>query len=324
MSLRSSSVSLRVEHLEERSVPDATPLDLTTRGSNGWVNDAYFAQFDAQPTGTGAIQSFVRIQGAAAKGPTQQGYNTDARPLQFDENKSPNFTRSLKTSDLPSVNIGGRQYREFLLDINQKSSQPLLSLDQLRVYVGSVGNLQGYNTATGTLAGLSPVYDLDANGDHWVKLNYRLNPGSGGGDMLFYVPEAAFAGGGDYVYLYSKFGEHYAGNAGFQEWARGTGGAPVTSTGSISGTVFFNAGVNLTQVLVYLDANSNGTLDDGEVFMWTETGAYSFNNLVAGAYNVMIQLDTSTYSYSPGISISVLPGAPTTFNLTIGLAGPAT
>src|SRR5439155_21409566 len=140
-------------------------------------------------------QSFLRVQGASAKGVTQQGYNTDARPLQYDENTSPQFTRALKASEVPTVNIGGVTYKEFLLDINQKSSQPLLSLDQVRLYVGSAGNLHEYDPAAKTLAGLTPVYDLDGGGDGWVKLDYRLNPGSGGGDMLMYVPAAAFAGG---------------------------------------------------------------------------------------------------------------------------------
>src|SRR5438552_596250 len=82
--------------------------------------------------------------------------------------------------------------------------------------VPSVGNspaLKGYDPATKTLAGLSAVYDMDAGGDHWVKLDYRLNAGSGAGDMLLYVPDVQFGsnGGAQYVYLYSQFGQNYAG-----------------------------------------------------------------------------------------------------------------
>ena len=70
------------------------------------------------------------------RGGSEQGYNTDARPLQFDENKSPQFTRSLTLGEVPVVNVGGVEYREFLLDINQKSSASLLSLDEVRVFLG--------------------------------------------------------------------------------------------------------------------------------------------------------------------------------------------
>ena len=47
-------------------MPSASPLDLTTRGSSGTVNGAIFSQDDTQPTGSGVVHSFVRIEGAAA------------------------------------------------------------------------------------------------------------------------------------------------------------------------------------------------------------------------------------------------------------------
>lgn len=156
--------------LEARDVPSATPLDLTQRGSHGAVNGGLFYQYDARPTGTGVIDSFLRVQALGNK-TVEQGYNTDARPLQFDENKSPQFTRSVKVADLPLVSVEGGLYREVLLDVNQKASASQLSLDELRVYVGSAGNLTGYDPVCRTLGGLCPVYDLDAAGDAYVKLD---------------------------------------------------------------------------------------------------------------------------------------------------------
>jgi hypothetical protein len=164
--------------LDAREVPAAL-VDLTFRGAEGTANGAIFNQSDPQPTGSGVIQSFVRIQGTGV----EEGYNTDARPLQLDENKSPTFTRSLAIGQVPVVTIKNVNYREFLLDINQRSSSPLLSLDELRLYVGGAGNLTGYNAGAKTLAGLAPVYDIDGAGDVTVKMNYRLNPGSGGGGV---------------------------------------------------------------------------------------------------------------------------------------------
>jgi hypothetical protein len=266
-------------------------LDLTARGSSGDVNGALFFQADPQPTGSGAIRSFLRVQGASAHEVVQQGFNTDARPLQFNENKSPTFTRSLTLGSVPRVNLGGTFYREFLLDINQKSSQPLLSLDELRIYLGGSGNLTGYSATTRQLAGLVAVYDLDAGADNQVLLDYRLNSGSGSGDMLLYVPDALFTGG-NFVYLYSKFGEDYASNAGFQEWSVGL--SSLTNTGgSISGVKFNDlnrSGVRdpgeegLSDWVIYLDTNNNHTLDDGETYTITDAnGHYSFTNLATGA-----------------------------------------
>ena len=92
-------------------------LDLTAYGAEATANGAILQQTDAQPTGTGNIRSFVRIQGLCG---VEQGYNTDARPLQFNEKKSPQFTRSLTLGDVPIVVVNGTAYREFLLDINER------------------------------------------------------------------------------------------------------------------------------------------------------------------------------------------------------------
>src|SRR5215204_3301800 len=63
-----------------------------TAGGTSTINGAIFTTTDTQSTGTGVIRSFVRISDNSS---IVQGYNTDARPLQFDENNSPQFTRSL-------------------------------------------------------------------------------------------------------------------------------------------------------------------------------------------------------------------------------------
>jgi len=184
-------------------------LDLSSGGS-GFVDGAYFASTNQQPTGTGVIDSFVRIQTNQG---IEQGFNTSARPVEFDENTSPQFTRDLTLAEVPIVNINGTNYRQFLLDINQTKPNSLLSLDQLKIYQASSGGI----TSISSLG--TPVYDLDAKGDNWIKLNYALNHGSGSGDMFAYIPDSAFTGDNQYVYLYSQFGSNDANNAGFEEWA---------------------------------------------------------------------------------------------------------
>ena len=236
-----------LETLEGRDVPSAT-LDLTARGSAGEVNAALFRQSDAQPTGTGLISSFVRLQG----GGVEAGYNTDARPLQLQENSSPKFTRSLRLSDVPVSIVGGVGYRQFLLDINQNSASPLLSLDELKIYVGDRGNLTGYDATTGRLAGLDAAYDLDAGGDNSVLMNYSLNHGSGSGDLAVLIPDALFgsAAGNPFVTLYSSFGRTAGSNAGFEEWAV-LPKTDVSALGSLAGRV-------------YVDSNFSGAYDAGE------------------------------------------------------------
>jgi len=194
-------------------------LDLTTAGSSGSIGDAYFVQVSQQSTGSGVIDPFVRL---STNQKVAQGYNTGARPLQFDENNSPQFTRSLLLSDVPTVYVKEKDayYREFLLDINQKGTTAgsLLSLDAIEIYLANSGNLTGYPSSLGT-----QIYSLDTyKQDNWILLNYKLNHGSGSGDMVAYIPNELFVGG-NYVYLYSKFGQsegsRYPSNAGFEEWA---------------------------------------------------------------------------------------------------------
>jgi hypothetical protein len=281
-----------LEKLEDRFVPSVTTLDLTAPGAQATDGVAIFQQASPQPTGSGVIHSFVRLH-AGGNGAVEQGYNTDARPLQYDENSSPTFTRSLRLTEAPVVVLNGVGYREFLLDINQKSSSPLLSLDELRIYLGGAPNLTGYDPATRQLAGLPPVYDLDAGGDNTVLLNARLSHGSGSGDLFLYVPDALLtAAGGDYLYLYSKFGTTVAGNGGFEEWAVRAQANPLSS---LSGYVYFDQNRNgafdqgdtgIADVLVTL----TGVNDLGQAVSaqaWTDAnGFYLFDSLRAGTYNI--------------------------------------
>jgi hypothetical protein len=197
-------------------------LDLTTAGASGFINGGFFTNTDNQSTGTGVINSFVRISGSAD---TIQGYNTDARPLQFDENSSPQFTRALPLSAVPIVTIGGVAYREFLLDINQTGVSPLETLRELQIFTGTTGSPSGAlidgsgNVTFPAFPTMTRIYDLDGAGDMSIELNYLLNSGSGSGDMFAYIPNALFVSG-TYVTLYSLFGPPpSANNDGFEEWA---------------------------------------------------------------------------------------------------------
>ncbi len=283
-----SSIRPALEALEDRCVPAV--VDLTTAGSPGAANGALFLQANPQPTGCGVIHDFLRIQATGV----EQGYNTSARPLQFDEKQSPVFTRDLQLSEAPDVAIDGVNYHAFLLGINQSSDNPLLSLDELRIYVSSSPGLTGYDAGSHQLATLKPVYDMGASNS--VLLDARLSHGNGSGDMFLYVPDTAFAGAGpdSFVYLYSKFGVTAAGNGGFEQWAvPSVATAPALS--SLSG-------------FVYLDANHNGIFDSGDsglgnmtvtltgtnvlgqtVNVTTTTradGSYSFIGLLAGTYSL--------------------------------------
>jgi hypothetical protein len=151
-------------------------------GGSFTINGAILQDGSIQPAGTGVIDSFVRIQ----MNGTEQGYNTDGRPVAFNELTDPNFTRSLLLSEVPIKLVGETAYREFILDINEQASTPgkYLSLDKMKIFLSSTGN-----QTTTNVAGLgSPVYDL---GENWIKLDGSLHgPGSGTSDMFAIFPTA--------------------------------------------------------------------------------------------------------------------------------------
>ena len=190
----------------------AATCDLTAPGTSCSIGSALFVQSDPQPTGTGVIDSFVRIQNNG----TEQGYNTSGRPVAFHEKTDPNFTRALLLTEVPVVTIDGVAYREFGLDINEPASgtNRYLSLDKLMIFQSPSGNM-----TTTNLSGLGHlVYNLDATGDNWIKLDYSLGSGSGSGDMFAYINDSLFTSSNPYVTLYSKFGLNFGSAAGFEEW----------------------------------------------------------------------------------------------------------
>jgi hypothetical protein len=190
-------------------------IDITQPHSSATLDGGIFQTSDFAGAGTGVLQPFVRMQANGA----EQGYNTSGRPLPFDETASANFTHDLRISDVGLVLVGDQLYREFWLDINQSNSQPasLLSLDRLQVYTSPVGGQT--TTAVPSLGTLR--YDLDAGGDNWIVIDGNLASGSGQGDVQFLLPVSALgsAAASDYLYLYSRFGDHNASNSGFEEWA---------------------------------------------------------------------------------------------------------
>lgn len=193
----------------------AVVLDLTTEGAWGTINGARFYQFNEIPTGTGRVNTFLRIQGFGV----QQGYNTDGT-VEFETMAS--FTHSIQLSVVPIANIDGIDYREFFLDINQDGER-IMSLDEIRIALWDSGNLSGYSTIFA-----SPIYDLDAGGDNWILLDDFINTGSGHGDMLALIPDSLFTGlESQYVYLHAKFGEHSTADNGFEEFGYGSNGEPL-------------------------------------------------------------------------------------------------
>jgi hypothetical protein len=222
---------LTLEELESREVPAALQptVDLTKLGATGSINGVIFQQYNAKApanAANGNVQSFLRLD----DGGSERGYNTDARPLQFDESRNAKVTHSIKVSDLPLVTIGGVQYRELVLDVNEPTGRnSKISLDELQFFVSNDPKLHNYNAGKDTLGGVKAVWDM---GNRWVSMDAALNNRVGTGDILVDIP-ASLLTGGTYFALYSKFGTHQKADGAYEQWGPGfkTAAQPATITG---------------------------------------------------------------------------------------------
>jgi hypothetical protein len=249
-------------------------IDLTTAGANNILDNHSGAiggqfivqQVPDQSTGTGVIDAFVRVQ-AQGNNDTEQGYNTSIPTNQGNsplDTKFGSFTHAISLADIPVVTISGVAYRQFLLDINQTTANPTLSLNQIQIFQANTDMLHtGLSAATVSanavisFAGATEVFRLNNatinSSSHEIKLDYSLNAGSGSGDMFLYVRDSSFTGPTNNVILYSHFGTPPGGsgtNDGIEEWAvlRGSSTNPVPAPPSVLMLGIGMACVGLSQI----------------------------------------------------------------------------
>lgn len=215
-----------------------TVCDLTAKDESCSIGSAIYEQGNiVNKAGTGVFPSFVQIGGNADQ---VKAYNTTVNNV-FNNGNSDVFNHEITLAQVTTLTVNSVVYREFFLDINQQRSDTdsILSLDDVQIYWSNTPNLSTTTlNANGTVDGLGALlYRLDAAAsDYVIKLDFRLEAGSGKMDMRLLVPDAVFSGVLDssYLYLYSRFGETTfatcvqgnrsfpcagTNNDGFEEWA---------------------------------------------------------------------------------------------------------
>ena len=205
----------------------ATVVDLIN-GDSGTITNQYgtavFEFTQPQPTGTGYIKPFLRVQ----NDPSEEGYNTSGG-TPFDDKAGP-WTHDLTFADLitTEVSLNGQLYFKLMLDINEPNgSKSTITLDQLQFYTSATGSL-----TTTTLSSLGALRYSFSAGD-MVNMDAARNHGSGSGDMFAYIPVSAFAGTAstDFVYMYCHFGNaDFQSSGGFEEWTLVVNPIPEAST----------------------------------------------------------------------------------------------
>ena len=241
---------------------------LLTASGNGWITsntftdgkklgeavaasptEANFAKFiDYQvpdSTGTGVINSFLRMQDNNISPGFEAGYNTDGRPVQFNEDTSAQNNFGIRYIEVPKVTIEGVTYLVLNLDLNESNANDpnadLITLQNIKIFTASTGNLTNMDASTRLFPTATLRYELDIDTNHdgdaldagetdnFTDLT-DWNKGSGTGDYQVLIPVAGdsnnlgFAGvqPSAYFYIYSEFGTKngtgYLADGGFEEW----------------------------------------------------------------------------------------------------------
>ena len=155
-------------------------------------------------SGTGNYNSFLRLQ----KNGEQRGFNTNDNNQA--DNKDGIWTHDLLVSSLVVVNVGGTDYYEIRLDLNETNSGdgPQITLDDLRIFY-STAPADG-DDLDNDFADLTKVFDLSGS----LALT-DINSGSGTDDYIFLLPVSLFPNSAAYFTLYSEFSGT---DGGFEEW----------------------------------------------------------------------------------------------------------
>jgi hypothetical protein len=210
-----------------------TVLDVTADGSSATgtatLGGGFIVQQNSvQPAGTGVIDPFLRLQ-QAANDDQERAYNTSLG-FPLDAKPPVNFTHALLLSAVPVVNIGGIDYREFLLDVNQTANEPI-SLNQVQLFqsaadVGLTFNLVEATAANNAIISFPAATEVFRLSDQLLTgTAFEVLTGSGHGsgesDLALYVRDSLFSGAGTFVTLFSQFGlppGTLETNDGFEEW----------------------------------------------------------------------------------------------------------
>ena len=231
------------------SLAQATVVDLINNDQGSFTNQygTTVIQFtQPQPTGTGYIDPFLRVQANGA----EQGYNTSGG-TPFDDKGGP-WTHDITFADLQStaVTLNGQTYYKILVDLNEPNgAKSTIDLTNLQFYTSSSGGATTENLSQlGTLR-----YSMDTAGnDNTVQFDAGRNHGSGSGDAYLYIPASAFAGTNpnDFVYMYVNFGSADMTTAGgFEEFTLVRNLAPVPEMSAFFPIVGLLVAVGSTSIL---------------------------------------------------------------------------
>lgn len=180
----------------------ADPAAVVVNGSDYDLNEPLSGSLDVNGAlwtwpvpfnvGTGQIHPFLSVQ---ANG-QEAGFNTDASPLPLDTTR-PNFTNALPLNHVPTIQVSGDLWREFILDANEANSgtEALFSIRQFDLWLCDDAGAPMYDAVSDfeSNASCTLIYDLDGR---IARATDAVTSGSGLDlDYQILIPEADFQAG---------------------------------------------------------------------------------------------------------------------------------
>ncbi len=223
---------------------NATLINLTQTEVNGIVaqTEVSIGQGDfiissIGASGSGVLSRWYGLQDDNDCDSIEYGYNYDGsrRPLPMDEKTGGVMDPELHLGDMYTVIVDGKEYVEFVLDVNENDK--FISLDTFKLFVYDNPYTSPYVTNRNNLNQLGTlVYDMDATRNYSILIE-ETGSGSGSTDLTVLVSRDVFSGHADdaKLYLFSEFGNagtlketkngvptgnclNFGVNSGFEEW----------------------------------------------------------------------------------------------------------
>ena len=170
-----------------------------------WRDDS----FQTQSSGTGLFDPFLTIQNTGSQSGTNF-YNGSSYGTGNAISSSNNRTSSISTSSIPIVEIGGSEYYEIRLDVNEVNGgqKSFVDLNSFKIY--------GSSSATQSSAGANLLYSLDTEAINRDIHLFDDNNGSGKSDLVVLVPKSYFSSNPEYLYFEASLSDT---DGGFEEFS---------------------------------------------------------------------------------------------------------
>jgi uncharacterized repeat protein (TIGR01451 family) len=232
-------------------------------------------------SGTGIFDPFLTLQRSDSQSGTNL-FNGSNYATGDAISSSDNRTSLLEISKIPMVGLGGMQYLEIRLDLNEVGGgggpKAEVRLTDLKIYGSNDPTLSSFS-------GMAPLYSLDTETLNTTVYMWDDFNGSGRSDVVMLIPKSYFASNPQYLFFQANFSGT---DGGFEEFSTLVLQAPLDPS------------VEITKTADVLNADRSDDADDiidtaGDIVTYTvrttNTGEVALTNPVLTDPLILASLD---------------------------------